>query len=202
MTAYPRAADSSSPRSPGTALSRAPTRPSQGLVFGAVIVSALIAFEAFNYGTTEFALSDLLGDMKILGMRWSTVLALAFCGIDFAGIARLFTPARGEADPYETWYLLGAWFLAAGMNALLTWWAVSLALLNHASLGAVLLGRETLLEAAPAFIAALVWMIRVLIIGTLTLAGRRLFSQGDLPQGAYPRPSPVRSAAPQLRNPS
>jgi phage FluMu gp28-like protein len=45
---------------------------------------------------------------------------LTFCGIDFAGIARLFTPEQGRDEPAEVWYLFGAWILAAAMNATLT----------------------------------------------------------------------------------
>ena len=39
--------------------------------------------------------------------------AIAFCGMDFAGIARLFTPEKGRSEHVEVWYLLAAWFLAA-----------------------------------------------------------------------------------------
>lgn len=150
----------------------------RGSLFVWMIFGALIAFEAFNYGTTEFALTDLLGELHFAGMRWSTILALAFCGMDFAGIARLFTPQRGEQEPIEVWYLLGAWFLAATMNAMLTWWAVSLALINHRGLGNEVIGREALLSGAPIFVAVLVWLIRVLIIGSFTLAGERAMYRG------------------------
>lgn len=151
----------------------------RGLAFGLIIISALLAFEIFNYSTTEFALSDLLGDLEFAGIRWATILALAFCGIDFAGIARLFTPEAGENEPNEIWYLFGAWLLAATMNAMLTWWGVSIALLNHESLGNAVVERETLLRVVPIFVAVLVWLIRILIIGTFSVAGDRLFSQGE-----------------------
>ena len=62
--------------------------------FITLIFGALIAFEIFNYSTTDHALQDLLGNFQFGGLRWSTILALAFCGIDFAGIARLFTPSK------------------------------------------------------------------------------------------------------------
>jgi hypothetical protein len=145
-------------------------------MFGLMILGALIAFEAFNYSTTEFALTDLLGDLRFAGIRWSTILALAFCGMDFAGVARLFTPSKDSDHLIEVWYLLAAWFLAATMNAMLTWWAVSLALLGHRGLGNELLGRESLLSGVPIFVSVLVWLIRVLIIGTLSLNGDRLFA--------------------------
>lgn len=154
-------------------------RPSRGATFGLIIVGGLVGFELFNYGTTEFALTDLLGAQQFAGVRWATILAVAFCAIDFAGIARLFTPERGQGGSTEVWYLLGAWFLAATMNATLTWWGVSLALLSHQGLGNEILGRDALLSSVPVFVAVLVWLIRVLMIGTLTLAGERIFSMGE-----------------------
>jgi hypothetical protein len=151
----------------------------RGMIFGAIIVGALLAFEVFNYTTTDFALTDLLGDIRFLGIRWAMILSLAFCGMDFAGIARLFTPEKGRSEKMEVWYLLGAWFLAATMNATLTWWGVSIALLNRQALGNEILGRDQLLTIVPVFVAVLVWLIRILIIGTFSMAGDRLFSQAE-----------------------
>jgi hypothetical protein len=151
----------------------------RGLLFGVLIVGALLAFEVFNYSTTEFALNDLLGDLSFADIRWATILAIAFCGIDFAGIARLFTPEKGADEPTEVWYLFGAWLLAAAMNAMLTWWGVSIAIMNHETLGNAVVARETLIKTVPIFVAVLVWMIRVLIIGTFSVAGERLFSQAE-----------------------
>jgi hypothetical protein len=138
-------------------------------LFTSVTVGALIAFEVFNYGTTQFALTDLLGELHFAGFRWATILALAFCAIDFAGIGKLFGPQQDGKTSMETWYLLGAWFLAATMNAGLTWWSISLALLQHQALGNELLGRDALLMGVPLFVAAMVWLIRVLLIGSFTL---------------------------------
>jgi hypothetical protein len=157
-------------------------RPRRGQAFGLIIVAALLAFEIFNYSTTDFALADLLGGLSFLGLPWSTILAIAFCGIDFAGIARLFTPEEGANEPNEIWYLFGAWLLAATMNAMLTWWGVSIAILEHQSLGNAVVERDTLLRVVPIFVAVLVWLIRVLIIGTFSVAGERLFSQSN---GSY-----------------
>jgi hypothetical protein len=152
----------------------------RGSMFGAILVVALLAFEAFNYSTTDFALTDLLGrDLTFLGIRWATILSIAFCGIDFAGIARLFTPEKGEAEPAEVWYLFGAWILAAAMNATLTWWGVSVAIHGHNALGTAIIGRETLLKVVPVFVAVMVWVIRILLIGTFSMAGERIFSMAD-----------------------
>ncbi len=154
-------------------------RMQRGLLFGALILTALLAFEVFNYSTTDFALTDVLGDLKFVGIRWATILSIAFCGIDFAGIARLFTPETGRDEPAEVWYLFGAWMLAALMNAMLTWWGVSIAILNHQTLGNAVVARETLLKVVPIFVAVMVWLIRVLIIGTLSVAGDRIFNQAN-----------------------
>ena len=164
----------------GTALRR-------GALFGGILLGALLAFEIFNYSTTDFALRDVLGDLRFAGMRWSTILSLAFCGIDFAGIARIFTPEKGRDEPAEVWYLFGAWLLAAAMNAMLTWWGVSVAIINHTSEGGVLLGQATMTKTVPVFVAIMVWLIRVLIIGTFSVAGENLFSLADeRPRGNTP----------------
>lgn len=166
-------------RNPSVSRAVAKIRLQRGLAFGVIIISALLAFEIFNFSTTEFALRDLLGELSFAGVRWATILAIAFCGIDFAGIARLFTPEEGVNEPAEVWYLFGAWLLAATMNAMLTWWGVSIALINHQTLGNEVIARELLLRGVPIFVAIMVWLIRVLIIGTFSVAGDRLFSQGD-----------------------
>lgn len=149
----------------------------RGAAWGVMIIGALLAFEIFNFSTTQFALLDMLGDLKFAGMRWATVLAVAFCGIDFAGIARIFTPEQGRDEPTEVWYLFGAWLLAAGFNAMLTWWGVSVAIVSHTSAaGDAVLSANTMTKVVPVFVAVMIWLIRVLIIGTFSLAGDRLFT--------------------------
>lgn len=150
-----------------------------GLLFGLIIFSALIAFEIFNYSTTDYALRDLLGDLRFAGIRWATILSIAFCGIDFAGIARLFTPEQGRDEPKEVWYLLGAWLLAATMNAVLTWWGVSMAIASHPVSSTAVIDQDTLMNVVPVFVALMVWVIRILIIGSLSIAGERIFSTGS-----------------------
>jgi hypothetical protein len=165
-------------------------RISRGAAWGIMIIGALLAFEVFNFSTTEFALNDVLGDLKFAGFRWATILSVAFCGIDFAGIARIFTPEQGQDEPTEVWYLFGAWLLAAAMNAMLTWWGVSVAIISHSSLGAgSVISSATLTKAVPVFVAIMVWLIRVLIIGTFSLAGDRLFSQDNRRSYSTQRPA-------------
>ena len=164
----------------------------RGAAWGMMIIGALLAFEIFNFSTTQFALLDVLGGLTFAGMRWASILAVAFCGIDFAGIARIFTPEQGHDEPKEVWYLFGAWLLAAGFNASLTWWGVSVAIVSHSSAAAgAVVSNATLTKIVPIFVAAMVWLIRVLIIGTFSLAGDRLFSTASI----YP-PRPYQPNAP------
>ncbi|NPV77094.1 MAG: hypothetical protein HPY59_12065, partial [Anaerolineae bacterium] len=137
-----------------------------GLVLGLIIMTALLAFEMFNYSTTEYALRDLLGELSFAGLRWATILAVAFCGIDFAGIARLFTPEQGSEEPKEVWYLFGAWLLAATMNAMLTWWGVSMAIVSHNVQSTAVVSAQMLTRVVPVFVSVMVWVIRILIIGS------------------------------------
>jgi hypothetical protein len=151
----------------------------RGTAWGGMIIGALVAFEAFNYSTTQFALNDVLGDLTFAGLRWATILALAFCGIDFAGIARLFTPEQGRDEPAEAWYLFGAWLLAAAMNATLTWWGVAVAIASHSNLSSEVISTSTLTKVVPFFVAIMVLLIRILLIGTFSAKGSKIFSQGE-----------------------
>jgi hypothetical protein len=176
-------------------------------ILGLILVIALFAFELFNFDTTRYALQNLLGDVSFAGLRWATILATAFCAIDFAGLARLFTPEQGQEEPNAVWYLMGAWLLGATMNALMTWWAVSLTLLNH-NFGNEVISREQMLHIVPIFVAVLVWLTRILFIGAFSVAGEFIFAQDgshkldQVQQQPAARPTPVRvpqPAAPGLR---
>lgn len=174
----------------------------RGAAWGGMILIALLAFEIFNFSTTQFALLDVLGDLRFAGMRWASILAIAFCGIDFAGIARIFTPQQGRDEPAEVWYLFGAWLLAAVMNATLTWWGVSVAIITHTSVsGNAVISATTMTKVVPVFVAAMILLIRVLLIGTFSVAGDRLFTTDE--RRAYtnaPKPAAqqaYRPASPQ-----
>jgi hypothetical protein len=157
----------------------------RGLIFGVIILCALLAFEVFNFSSTLFALTDILGNLAFGPVRWATILAFAFCAIDFAGIARIFTPEQGRDEPAEVWYLFAAWFLAAAFNASLTWWGVSVAILQHNAMGGVLVGASAMTKVVPVFVAAMVLLIRVLLINTFSIAGDRIFSLSDQRASRY-----------------
>ncbi|MDX1612877.1 MAG: hypothetical protein R3300_01130 [Candidatus Promineifilaceae bacterium] len=154
---------------------------------GLILVTALLAFEIFNFDTTRFALADFLGQASFAGLRWATILAVAFCAIDFAGLAYLFAPESRTGAQREVWYLMGAWLLGATMNALMTWWAVSLTLLSH-DLGNEVMSRADLLEIVPIFVAILVWLTRILFIGAFSVAGNELFGSNNAQQATVGKP--------------
>jgi hypothetical protein len=110
----------------------------------------------------------------------------------------MFTPEKGDNEPKAVWYLMGAWLLGATMNAVMTWWAVSLTLLSH-DFGNEVLARETLLKLVPIFVAALVLLTRILFIGAFSMAGEHIFDlagssrtkANQLPLGQPVRQQPV-----------
>jgi hypothetical protein len=89
-------------------------------------------------------------------------------------------PEKGRDEPAEVWYLFGAWLLAATMNAILTWWGVAVAVRTHIpQASGLVFSQQTLLKVIPVFVAVMVWIIRVLIIGTFSMAGDRIFSMAE-----------------------
>ena len=89
------------------------------------------------------------------------------------------------------YYLFGAWFLAAAFNAILTWWGVSVAIVNHTSQsGGAVISNETMTKIVPIFVSAMILLIRVLIIGTFSLAGDRLFTTSN-ERRSYNEPRPL-----------
>ncbi len=171
------------------------------LIIGFIFIVALCAFEIFNFDTTEFALQSLLGEASFLGLQWATILAIAFCAIDFAGLARIFTPEQGRNEPKEVWYLTGAWLLGATMNAVMTWWAVSLMLLSH-DFGNEVLSRDQLLRFVPIFIAVLVWLTRIMFIGSMAVAGDQLFDFGRTAKATTGQPQQRQSKTPPSTRPA
>ena len=136
-------------------------------IYTAMMVAALAAFEIFNFSSTDFALRDMIGSQSAGMLSWSAILSLAFCVMDFAGIARILTIEPETDRESGGWYLLGAWVLAGAMNAGLTWWAVSLAVYNHPVENILILDPMTYVAVIPVVVALMVWFIRILIIGTL-----------------------------------
>lgn len=148
----------------------------QRSAFLIVLVAILGGFELFNLASTDFALTDLLGGASFAGLRWATLLAVAFCAIDLAGLIRLFGFERGEKWSLESIYLTAAWLLGATANAVMTWWAVTLAMLDSTP-GNAIVARATLLTWVPIAIAGFVWLTRLLVIGAFAMQGAELWQR-------------------------
>lgn len=142
---------------------------------GFLLAAALVAFEIFNFKATQFALVDLLGGESFAGIRWATILAIAFCAIDVAALLRFFALGQSRGSDLEAWYLMGAWLLGATMNAFMAWWAVSVTLL-YLGPNSGFLSQLPLLETLPIVVAVLVWLTRLLFIGALSVAAGYLFA--------------------------
>jgi len=140
-------------------------RTRSGSLYTLVIVLALAAFEIFNFSVTHFALRDMLGDYGTGMLTWPLILALAFCAMDIAGIASIMSAS--EDTGRSSWYLLGAWVLAAAVNAGLTWWGISVAIYNQPVHDVLLVDPMTYVTLVPVLVAVMVWVIRVLIVGSL-----------------------------------
>ncbi len=141
---------------------------SRKMIIAAILSVALLAFEIFNFDTTQYALRDLLGDVRFMGILWATILAIAFCAIDFAGLVRIVTPQRGQRRAQGR--LVPHWRLVpghVGQRHHDMVGCVTDACLNH-DFGNEVLSREQLLRYVPIFVAALVWL-------TTNPVHRRLF---------------------------
>ncbi len=147
-----------------------------------IMTVALFAFEIFNYDTTRYALDSLIGNVRFIGVTWATILAIAFCAIDFAGLFRIFTPESSDIESKYVAMLMGAWLLGATMNAIMTWWAVSLTLIEN-PYGNSVLSADVLLKVVPIFVAVLVWLTRVLFIGALNYSGEQFVAMRRTPDG-------------------
>jgi hypothetical protein len=151
--------------------------------FGLVIVIGLIAFDIFNFATTQNALNSFsLG--SLWGIRMSIALAVAFCAIDLAGLASLFTHEKGMDEPWWVWMFGAGWLVASAVNAIGTWWAILLGMQDAPAINNPMFTAQQLYYFVPVILALTVWLIRLLLIGSTILAW-------DNEQPERPRSRPV-----------
>ncbi len=136
-------------------------------LFVLIWVLSLFSFEAFNFSSTELALEDVFGDMALGPVRLAMFLAIAFCALDFAGLARIITP-EVDNEPREIWWLFAAWLLGTVINAYFTWYAATIAMMRTESMLNI--------EVMPIIIAVAVWLSRLALIGFVGVAGDRLLA--------------------------
>jgi len=142
------------------------------LVVGLMMAGGWLALEWFNYSASRYALTVFFGNLMADGLSWAVLLALGLWLVDLSGLLYLSLPSEREKPGF--WYALVAWLLASGANALLKWWAVTLALMASplAQPGAGGASRAASLFQSvgpyiPTAIAFLVWTGRVLLVSTM-----------------------------------
>ena len=79
------------------------------------------------------------------------------------------------------WFSFGAWILAATMNAILTWWGIVMAMQTHLVLSASVVDAGFVSKSVPIFIALMVWLIRIFLIGTFSKKGDRMLHEAMSP---------------------
>jgi hypothetical protein len=168
-----------------------------GGIYTFFIALVLLSLEIFNFSTTQFALQDLLGEIGVGRTTWAAILSSAFCGMNLIGVIRLFTPQTRQNQGNESWFLLGAWLLAAVMNTGLTWWGVSIAIYNHPVESVLVVDPMTIVTVIPIFVALMVMLIRFLIIGNLTSTINRVMSNPSEKQPATNQPFGIKSQSVQ-----
>lgn len=138
------------------------------LVVGLMMAGGWLALEWFNYSASQYALTALFGNLTADGVTWGTLLAWGLWLVDLSGLLYLSIPSEREKPGF--WYVLVAWLLASGANALLKWWAVTLALMAS-PLAQPGTPRTALINALMPYIptatAFLVWTGRVLLVSTM-----------------------------------
>lgn len=147
------------------------TRVAKEWIFGGIIVFGLGAFDIFNFATTQDALRSFLGDAKLLIVPIATALAIAFCAVDLGGLASIFTKEKGLGEPWYVWMLGAGWLVASMANAFLTYWAVLMGMTSAPALTNPKFSAEAVLNVVPVMLAITVWLIRLLIIGSMIVAG-------------------------------
>lgn len=156
----------------------------------AILFLAVIGFELYNFSANEFALRYFYPSQTFFGVPWSALLAMASCLTDFAAISTIF--ARNPKEDSIARYLRYGWFLAAIFDAGMNWWATSLSMLSNPVLGNEILARADLLTTVPALVAIMVLLIRVSLVGALSVTEfEKPKAKVKLPPLTRPRKVPV-----------
>lgn len=160
-------------------------------VTGLFLLLALVVFELINYTTTVEAIRSILGNRQVnlvfLGAASLPVLmGLAMCLLDFAGIARIFTPQTGKDEPKAIAILFIVWVISAVFNAGLTWWSSAIWIASGYGNQNPLVDPGTVLTIAPRVLAVLFFLLHFGLIYTIAIIGDNLFSSG---RGGYRAPS-------------
>lgn len=133
-------------------------------VIGFILITAWIAFMVFNFDTTRYALSNLIGESEFAGLKWSAILAFMFCLIDPAILMGRLKYSRPNRHQDRVYLIFFVWLLGAIFNATLTWWAVSVAMIPHDLDFHHRITRQQWLTYIPPLVALVVLQTRILFV--------------------------------------
>ncbi len=151
-----------------------------------ILLVGLLAFEAFNVITTADALK------AIVPLGVGTILAIAFCATDIAGLVRVMTPAKTmQEEPKVVKALFGVWFSVAIINAFLTWFSLQSYFDVTAIKVPVVMNNVKFI--IPVILSIVIFMIHFVIVYSLGVFLERSEAFRTNPTGAY-RPSQDRKA--------
>ena len=156
---------------------------------GMLLLISLFVFEFVNYTTNVGAVESILGSRSV-GLlfygqvSFAVLVGLAFCLVDFSGIARIFTPQRGKDEPNAVRVLFIVWLLSAVLNAGLTWWVATIWVASSYGGQNPLVNYNTVLVWAPRIIATLFFLVHFGLVYTVALVGDDLFSSSGAPRKA------------------
>jgi hypothetical protein len=138
-------------------------------ILGLLIFLGLAAFDVFNFATTRDALSSII-TATLLNIPLSWPLAVAFCAIDLGGIASVFTKEKGFREPWYVWMLGAGWIIASIANSGLTFMAIRMGMASAPIMHNPLIPADIAIKWVPILLASVIWLIRVMIIGSIIVA--------------------------------
>lgn len=136
-----------------------------------LLILSWMAFELFNYVSTEAVIHTWIGsvliDLGFLSISWSTLMAVAFCATDLGGLAAIFTPETGKDESIEVKILFVIWMFTSLFNAVLTWLGILNQMQTQPFGGNMALSREMILTVFPFMLAAFLYAVRITLIMTI-----------------------------------
>jgi hypothetical protein len=124
-----------------------------------ISIILFLLFELLNFSTTQYALNDILRSSLV-----ASIIAIIFCGIDLLEISMIYRQEKSDDESAFIWYKSGAWFLAASVNAILSWWGISVLMLK----GGIQPDASSLMKLVPICVAGMMLLFRVYVVNAVS----------------------------------
>lgn len=167
----------------------------RGALFVGMLFVALLCFMAFNYLSTLETLKHILGAEFMV-----YAFAFALSVVDFAGLARIFTPETDTQKEGKLVYLLGAvWVLACLFDVVMTsyWVSYRMSMRENGSAVSALMG-EGFYRAIPWIVAFGELTIRIPLVLMVGMYGDQLLHGL---RGALPSVDTIRTSVNSISTP-